>query len=39
LPKILSTDTALPEGCSIGEMIKVQRKEEDNVFISYRVVI
>jgi len=39
LPKILSTDPALPEGCVVGEIIKVQRKEEENVFISYRVVV
>ncbi len=39
LPKILSTDPALPEGCAVGEIIKVQRKEEENVFVSYRVVI
>ena len=39
LPKILSMDTALPEGCVIGEIIKVQRKEEENLFVSYRVVV
>ena len=39
LPKILSTDPALPEGCIVGEIIKVQRKEEYNIFISYRVVV
>jgi len=39
LPKILSTDPALPEGCSTGEIIKVKRKEENEVFTSYRVVI
>jgi DNA-directed RNA polymerase subunit H len=39
LPKILSTDPALPEGCSTGDIIKVQRKDENEVFTSYRVVI
>jgi DNA-directed RNA polymerase subunit H (RpoH/RPB5) len=39
LPKILSTDPTLPEGCVVGEIIKVQRKEENEVFTSYRVVI
>lgn len=39
LPKILSTDPALPEGCAVGEIIKVQRKEGEEIFISYRVVI
>lgn len=26
LPKILSTDPALPEGCSVGDIIKIERK-------------
>jgi DNA-directed RNA polymerase subunit H len=39
LPKISSTDPALPDGCVVGEIIKVQRKEEEETFISYRVVV
>lgn len=39
LPKIKSTDTALPEGVAVGDIIKVERKEEDNTFFYYRVVI
>lgn len=39
LPKILSTDPAIPEGCSVGDVVKVQRKEENEVFTSYRVII
>jgi len=39
LPKILSTDPALPEGCNIGDVIKIERKEEDNTYFFYRVVI
>lgn len=39
LPKILSTDPSLPQGCCVGEIIKVQRKEEDETFTSFRVVI
>jgi len=41
LPKILSTDPALPEGCIIGDIIEVERKEEDSdkVNIYYRVVV
>jgi len=27
LPKILSSDPGLPEGCSIGDIIKIERKE------------
>ena len=41
LPKILSTDPALPEGCSVGDIIKIERKEpeseETNVY--HRVVV
>jgi len=39
LPKILSTDPTLPEGYSIGDIIKIQRKEGDETFVSHRVVI
>jgi len=39
LPKILSTDPALPEGCEIGDIIKIERKEEDKTFFFFRVVV
>ncbi len=39
LPKILSTDPALPEGCIVGDIIKIERKEEDKIDIYYRVVV
>ncbi len=26
LPKILSTDAALPEACNVGDIIKIERK-------------
>ncbi len=39
LPKILSTDAALPEGCVIGDMIKIERKEGNKVNIYFRVVV
>ncbi len=35
LPKILSTDTALPEGCNVGDIIKIDRKSG----VYYRVVV
>ncbi|VVB82212.1 Uncharacterised protein [uncultured archaeon] len=35
LPKILSTDAGLPEGCSIGDIIKIERKTG----VYYRVVV
>ena len=39
LPRILSTDPALPEGCQIGEIIKIERKEGDKIYVYYRVVV
>ena len=39
LPKILSTDSALPEDCVTGDVIKIERKEKDGVSIYYRVVV
>ncbi len=43
LPKILSTDPALPEGFQTGDVIEIERqdKEEDSgkVNIYYRVVV
>lgn len=39
LPKILLTDTALPEGCEIGDVIKIERKEGDKVNLYFRVVV
>lgn len=39
LPKIKSTDTALPAGVEVGDIIKVERRDEDKVFVYYRVAI
>jgi DNA-directed RNA polymerase subunit H (RpoH/RPB5) len=39
LPKIYSNDPALPEGCAVGDIIKIERKEEDKVHFYYRVVV
>ena len=38
LPKIKNDDPALPEGCKIGDVIKIERKEEDKLHVYYRVV-
>ncbi len=35
LPKILSTDAALPEGCNVGDIIKIERRSG----IYFRVVV
>jgi|TARA_Y100000310_G_scaffold258314_1_gene266689 DNA-directed RNA polymerase subunit H len=39
LPKILSSDPTLPEGCNIGDIIKIERKTEDKINIYFRVVV
>ncbi len=39
LPKILSNDPALPEGCVVGDIIKIERKEEEKINLYYRVVV
>jgi len=39
LPKIISSDPALPEGCEIGDIIKIIRKDEDKEIIFHRVVV
>jgi len=35
LPRVLSTDNALPEGCGVGDIIKIDRKSG----VYYRVVV
>ena len=39
LPKILLSDAALPDGCQIGDVVKIERKDEDKTYIYYRVVV
>ena len=39
LPKILSSDAALPEGCNVGDVIKIERKDGDKTYTYYRVVV
>ena len=41
LPKIFLTDPALPSGCKIGDIIKIEREEPENnkVNIYFRTVI
>ena len=39
LPKIKHTDSALPENCQIGDIIKIERKDNDKIFTYFRVVI
>ena len=39
LPKILLSDPTLPEGCSIGDIIKIERKEETKTVTYFRVIV
>jgi len=39
LPKILSNDPCLPEGCTTGDMIRIERKDGDELNIYYRIVV
>ena len=39
LPKIISTDSSLPENTNVGDIIKIERKEEDKTNIYFRVVV
>jgi len=38
LPKIKSNDPVLAEGFKAGDVVKIERKEDDRVNIYYRVV-
>jgi len=39
LPKIFLTDPGLPEGCEIGDIIKIERKEGDKINVYFRVIV
>jgi len=39
LPKIFSSDPALPDDCHIGDLIKIERKDRDKTNLYYRVVV
>ena len=39
LPVIKADDPALPEGCVKGDVVKIERKEEDKINLYFRVVI
>ena len=39
IPKILNTDSALPEGCNVGDVIKIERVEDDKINLYFRVVV
>ena len=39
LPKIKTTDPSLPEGCQVGDVIKIERVFEEKIRFYYRVVV
>ena len=39
LPKILLDDSGLPENSEIGDIIKIERKEENKINLYFRVVV
>ena len=39
LPKIIQGDPALPEEAKVGDVIKIERKTEQEVNVYYRVVV
>lgn len=39
LPKILITDPALPKDCKVGDVILIERKNNDKIEKYYRVVV
>lgn len=39
LPKIFLNDVGLPENSNIGDIIKIERNEDDKINVYYRVVI
>jgi len=39
LPKIYASDPGLPSGCNVGDIIKIKRREGDEIKIYYRVVV
>jgi len=39
LPKIKITDAALPQGTNLGDVVKIERKDEEGTHVYYRVVV
>jgi DNA-directed RNA polymerase subunit H (RpoH/RPB5) len=39
LPKIKITDPAIPEGSNVGDVIKIERKDEVGTHVYYRVAV
>ena len=39
LPKIFSSDPSVSETCVVGDVLRIERKEKDELNIYYRVVV
>ena len=39
IPKTKATDPGIPEGIVGGDILKIERKEEDKINVHYRVVV
>ena len=39
LPRIFFNDASLPENCSVGDVIKIERNEDEKINVYYRVVV
>ena len=39
LPKIKSDDAGIPENCAAGDVVKLERKEDDKINLHFRVVV
>ena len=39
LPKILVGDAGLPEGCDVGDIVRIERKEGDKINEYFRVIV
>jgi len=39
LPKIRLDDPALPDGCKVGDVVKIERKEGNGINVYFRVVV
>lgn len=39
LPRIFLDDPAMPQGCQVGDILRIERKEGDKVHLYFRVVV
>ncbi|MCH7568139.1 MAG: DNA-directed RNA polymerase subunit H [Nanoarchaeota archaeon] len=39
LPKIKSTDAGVPENCESGDVLKIERKQEEKIRACYKVIV